>query len=69
MNTVKIYDKAGEPFEVSKARVISLLAQGWTLTKVEKPAAVVAKKEPETRGRLVKTYPDDVPAEGETEDK
>ena len=44
MNTVRIFDASGEPFEVAKSRVVGLLAQGWTLTKVDaKPAAVDAK--------------------------
>lgn len=55
MNTVRIFDTAGEPFDVSKSRVASLLGQGWTLTKPEdKAEAVEAKKEPEARIRTPK---------------
>ena len=51
MNTVRIYDTAGEPFDVSKSRVVGLLGQGWTLTKADKVEPVEAKKEPEARVR------------------
>ena len=70
MNTVRIYDASGEPFDVSKSRVASLLAQGWTLTKAEaKPVAVEAKKEPEGRVRTPKSFREDAPTDEVTEDK
>lgn len=70
MNTVRIFDAAGEPFDVSKSRVASLLAQGWSLTKAEaKPAAVEAKKEPEGRVRTPKSFREDSPTDEVTEDK
>ena len=62
MNTVRIFDTAGEPFDVSKSRVVGLLAQGWSLTKPEdKAEAVEVKKEPEARVRTPKapTFRDD----------
>ena len=69
MNTVRIYDASGEPFDVSKSRVASLLAQGWTLTKAEaKPVAVEAKKEPEGRVRTPKGFREETPTDDVTED-
>ncbi len=69
MNTVRIFDASGEPFEVAKSRVVSLLAQGWTLTKVDaKPAAVEAKKESEPRSRSQKILREEVSTDDVTED-
>ena len=70
MNTVRIYDTAGEPFDVSKSRVVGLLGQGWSLTKAEaKPVAVEAKKEPEGRVRTPKGFREETPTDEVTEDK
>ncbi len=77
MNTVRIFDASGEPFEVAKSRVVGLLAQGWTLTKVDakpaavdaKPAAVEAKKESEPRSRSQKILREEVSTDDVTEDK
>ena len=76
MNTVRIFDASGEPFEVAKSRVVGLLAQGWTLTKVDakpaavdaKPAAVEAKKESEPRSRSQKILREEVSTDDVTED-
>ena len=70
MNTVRIFDASGEPFEVAKSRVVGLLAQGWTLTKVDaKPAVVEAKKESEPRSRSQKILREEVSTDDVTEDK
>lgn len=69
MNTVRIFDASGEPFEVAKSRVVGLLAQGWTLTKVDaKPAVVEAKKESEPRSRHQKILREEVSTDDVTED-
>lgn len=69
MNTVRIFDTAGEPFDVSKSRVASLLGQGWTLTKPEDKPAAEAKKEPEARVRNPKSFREEAPTDEVTEDK
>ena len=69
MNTVRIFDASGEPFEVAKSRVVGLLAQGWTLTKVDaKPTVVEAKKESEPRSRSQKILREEVSTDDVTED-
>ena len=68
MNTVRIFDASGEPFEVAKSRVVGLLAQGWTLTKVDaKPAVVETKKESEPRSRSQKILREEVSTDDVTE--